>query len=306
MSTTLTANTDPAGEEQHQDRRRTRIAKRVWISVLVLAIVGVGIGALMLLAWMVDETHFDRPSQEFDDFERQVASLPGVDGVDKERWVEAPTFSHPTSWMSVSLDEAGLPGLLEAACSTDYPDPVTWSMLVRTPAGADVSLHAGATDPSAADSGTQCPDFGFDAVALVHELDRVATGLAVQPVIWDNGRFALVALDGGFVQVLPLVEHADELLAAAGLDTDNAVEISSPNLGVVLEPGESEEYLALLTELTELHSVRSFWADPDGSQADGIEKVQIVAPEDEHAAIEDRIRASGLHIADLPVRFIEQ
>ena len=86
-------------------------------------------------------------------------------------------------------------------------------------------------------------------------------------------------LDGGFAQVLPLVEHADELLAAAGLDADSAVEISSANLGVVLGPGESEEYLALLTELTERHSVDSFWADPDGAQADGIEKVQIVAPE---------------------------
>ena len=156
------------------------------LSVFVLAIVGVTIGALVLFAWMVDETHFDRPSQEFDDLERQVAGLPGVDGVDKERWVEAPTFSHPTSWMSVSVDEAGLPALLEAACSTDYPDPVTWSIRVRTPAATDVSFHADATDPTAAGSGTQCPDFGFDAVALIPELDRVAPGLAVQPGIWKR------------------------------------------------------------------------------------------------------------------------
>ncbi|WP_404434002.1 hypothetical protein LG299_05620 [Microbacterium lacus] len=306
MSTTLTANTDRTAEEHHQDLRRTRIVKRVSLSVLVLAIAGVVIGVLVLLAWMVDETHFERPSQEFDDFERQVGSLPGVDGVDKERWVEAPTFSSPTSWMSVSVEESGLPGLLEAACSADYPDPVTWSIRVRTPAATEVSFHADATDSNAAVSQARCPDFGFDGASLVDELDRVAPGLAVQPAIWDNGRFALVVVEGGFTQVLPLVEHANELLAAAGLDADNPVEISSENLGVVLEPGESQEYLALLTELTELHSVRSFWADPDGAQADGIEKVQIVAPDDEHAAIEESIRASGLHLADYPVRFIEQ
>jgi hypothetical protein len=34
--------------------------------------------------------------------------------------------------------------------------------------------------------------------------------------------------------------------------------------------------------------------------------VQIVAPDDQHAAIEEIIRSSRLHIADLPVRFLEQ
>ena len=65
-------------------------------------------------------------------------------------------------------------------------------------------------------------------------------------------------------------------------------------------------YLALLTELAEDRAVSSFWADGGGAQADGIEKVQIVAPDEQHAAIEEIIRSSGLHIADLPVRFLEQ
>ena len=82
--------------------------------------------------------------------------------------------------------------------------------------------------------------------------------------------------------------------------------INSANLGFVLEPGERDAYLALLTELAEHRAVRSYWADGGGTPIDGVEKVQIVAPDEQHAAIEEVIRSSGLHIADLPVRFIEQ
>ena len=145
---------------------------------------------------------------------------------------------------------------------------------------------------------------------LVEELDRVAPGLAVQPTIWENGRLALVALEEemptGFTHLLPLIEHADDLLVAAGLDANGVVEVNAANLGLVLEPGESEAYLALLTELAEGRAVSSYWADDAGTQADGIDKVQIVAPDEQHAAIEEIIRSSGLHIADLPVRFLEQ
>ena len=307
MSTTLTSEPSPVPESQ--DPGRPRRTRRVWVPVLVLAIVGLVTGAVVMLGWMVDETHFDRPSQEFDELETELASLPGVDGVEKERWVEAPTFSNPTSWLSVTVDQAGLPGLLEAACSTDYPDAVTWSVRVRTPAAAEVSLYAAPTALKAAGD-TPCPDFGFDAVHLVDELDRVVPGLAIQPAIWEDDRFALVALEeeipAGFTHLLPLIEHADELLAAAGLDANEAVEINSANLGLVLEPGESDGYIALLTELAVSHAVSSYWADGGGTPIDGIEKVQIVAPDQQHAAIEEAIRSSGLHIADRPLRFLEQ
>jgi hypothetical protein len=126
----------------------------------------------------------------------------------------------------------------------------------------------------------------------------------------DNGRFALVALEeqtqGDYTHQLPLVEHADDLVVAAGLGANEPVDISSMNLGLVLEQGERADYLALLTELAEDHGVSSFWADGSGTPTDGIEKVQIVAPDDERAAIEALIRSSRLHIADLPVSFLEQ
>lgn len=311
MPRTVTTEPSPAPGGEHAGRPPAKITKRVWLSGLVLAIAGFAIGAAVLYGWMIDETHFDRPSQEFDRLETQLEDIPGVVGVATERWVEAPTFSNPTSWVSVTVDEAGFPGLLEAACSTDYPDPVTWSIRVRTPAAAEVSLHSAPTVANSADGDERCPDFGFDAAPLVDELDRAAPGLAIQPSIWENGRFALVVVEeeempAGFIHLLPLIEHADDLLVAAGLDANEAVEINSANLGFVLEPGESDQYLALLTELTEARAVRSYWADGGGTTVDGVEKVQIVAPDQQHAAIEEVIRSSGLHIADLPVRFVGQ
>lgn len=276
----------------------------MWTSALALAVLAIGTGAVVIFGWMVDETHFDRPSAQFDELETQLARLPAVEGVVKERWVEAPTFSGPTSWISVEVDEAGFADVLDLACSTTYPDPVAWSIRVRTPSATEVSLHASPTRTDA-----QCPAFGFDAPRLVDELDRVAPGLAVQPAIWDNGEFALVALEDdmseGFTHLLPVAERADELLDAAGLDGDQVVEINSANLGVVIEPGQGDAYVAMLTELAEDQGVTSFWAD-SGAQADGVDKVQVVAPDGERAAIERIIRASGLPVADLPVRFIEQ
>ena len=309
MSTTLTQGPNPVPEGD-ADRSRKKIVTRVSLSILVLALAGLVFGVIVMFGWMIDETHFDRPTAEFDEFEEHVEALPGVHSVEKERWVEAPTFSNPTSWMSVTVDDAGLPGLLGAACWTDYPDAITWSIHVRTSAHTEVSLHAEPTAPDSAGGDADCPDFGLDATRLVEELDRVAPGVAIQPSIWEEGKLALVVLEEempeGFAPLLPLIERADDLVAAAGLPETDVVEINSTNLGFILEPGESDRYLKLLTELAEDHSVRSYWADGGGTPIDGVEKVQIVAPDEQHAAIRELIRSSQLHIADLPVRFLEQ
>jgi hypothetical protein len=307
MSTELTSESESTPTGQGTDRARPKIPKRVWLPVTILTIGAMATGALIVLGWMVDETHFDRPSAQFDELEAQLEQLPGVDVVQKERWVEAPTFSSPTSWVSVTVDEAALPGLMEAACVTDYPDPVSWSIRVHTPEDAEVSLHV---DPSTTNANQKCPDFGLDAVPLIAALNRAAPGLAVQPAIWENGRFALVAIDEemttGFTPLLPLVENADELRDAAGLGENEAVEVNGSTLTLVIAPGEADVYFAMLTVLSEDHGVTSYWADGGGTPSDGVEKVQIVAPADQHAAIEEVIRSSGLHIADFPLRFIEQ
>ncbi|WP_461473914.1 hypothetical protein [Microbacterium sp. HJ5] len=283
--------------------------RRLWIAAAVVAAIGV-LFALILLGWMADETHFDRPSEAFDDVHAQIEGLPGVESVEKERWVEAPTFADPTSWMSVTVDQAGLPGLIEAACAADYADPISWSIRVRTPAAATVSLHA--TPAARGVDGTlpQCPDFGFDAVRVVEALDRTAPGLAVQPSTWSPGRFVLVAVDEGrpavLADLLPLVEHADDLVAAAGPDMGEFVEINSADLGLVLGPGEGAEYRALLTALVDDHGVTSFWADTDHTGTDEEATVQIVAPAGQRAEIEESIRASSLPVARFTVRFLEQ
>ncbi|KRB36399.1 hypothetical protein [Microbacterium sp. Root180] len=307
MSTTLPSQqgTAPGG-----DRPRATVRRRVWLTVLVVAIVGAVIGGSVVFAWMVDETHFDRPSQEFDQFAAEVESLPGVQSVEKERWVEAPTFSNPTSWMFVTVDRSGLPAVFDAACATDYPDPVSWSFRVQTPASAEVMLHATSAVPDAVSGDGRCPDFGFDAAPLVDELDRVAPGLTIQPIMWDVDKLALVAIEdelpNGFTHLLPLVEHADRLVAAAGVDPNEEVEINSANLGLVFEPRERGAYLALLAELAEDLGVTSFYADGGGAMADGKAIVQVVAPPSQHAAIEDAIQSSGLAVADYPIRFLEQ
>ncbi|MBD8024731.1 hypothetical protein [Microbacterium gallinarum] len=305
MATTLTPEkgTEPDGRRPHR-----KTAARVRVTVLVVALVGLVLAALVLFAWMVNEEHFERPSAEFDELASTIDSLPGVEAVEKERWVEAPTFANPTSWMAVTVDQAGLPGVLDAACATGYPDAVMWSLHVRTPSGADVSVHGDSPSRSAVGSGARCPDFGFDAVEVVDELDRVAPGLAVQPARWDATRFALVegeeAPSAGFTHLLPLVAHAEDLVAAAGLDAGTVVEINSSSLGVAVQPDESDRLLALLTELADEHAVSSFWAD--GRETNTQARVQIVAPEPQHDAIEELVRESDLDIADLPVRFLEQ
>ncbi len=308
MSTTLPSGTPPTREERPADPR-ARIRRGAWLIVLTPGIVGLLVWGLLLFTWTIDETHFDRPSEELDALAAQVDRLPGVSQVQTERWVEAPAFATPTSWLSAVVDAAALPRLLRAACSTAHPEPLTWSLRVLTAADAEVALHA-TSDPARGAGGDRlCLDFGFDAKALVHELDRAAPGLAIQPMVLDDGGLALIALDeeapGGFSRLLPLVEHAPDLIAAAGLDRNIQVEISSADLDVQLAPGESDAYLVLLTRLADDLAVRSFWSIPAGMGQDRVDKVQIVAPADQHTAIEDAVGASGLRIAGAPIGFIE-
>ncbi len=279
---------------------------RVWPWALATGAVVAVLAAGVLFAWTVNETHFDRPSEQFDQFGAEIAGIPGVESVDNERWVEAPTFSHPTSWMSVSVSADGLSGVIEAACASDYADPVTWT--IRVGGAAEVTLNAGPPAPAQSDGARACPDFGFDAVSLVDELGRVAPGLAVQPAVWDDGRFALVALEvpSGFTSVLPLVSNAGRLLEAAGLPATGIVEINSQNLGFTFEPGERDRCVALLTELAEEYGASSFWVTSADASADGTGNVQVVAPAAQHDAIEEAIRSSGLSFARDPVSFLEQ
>jgi hypothetical protein len=72
--------------------------KRVGLWVAALAAVGVVVGTVAMFGWMIDETHFDRPHEGFDRLTAQIESLPGVSIDEKERWVEAPTFSDPPSF----------------------------------------------------------------------------------------------------------------------------------------------------------------------------------------------------------------
>ncbi|MDI6942205.1 hypothetical protein QMO46_01670 [Microbacterium barkeri] len=226
--------------------QRSSAARAIRVSALLLSAIAIVAAGVTLYSWIVNEEHFARPSAAFDALEERIGSLPGVVAVEKERWVEAPTFSQPTSWMRVEVEQSGLRGLLDAACSSDYPDPVSWSVTV--------------------DDGT-------------------ASGLA---------------------DLLPLLGHVDEIAESAGRDRAGSVEVNSPFLAVTIADRESDEYLALLRELVEDHSVTSFWADDSGTRVDGVERVQIAAPTDDRGEIERALRSSGLAIADLPVRFLAQ
>lgn len=282
------------------------MVKRVWLGISALAVAGVGFAALTMFAWMVGETHFDRPDGSFDRLAARLEAMPGVRVDAKERWVEAPTFSDPSSWIQLTVDEAHLAGTLGAACADDYPDPVTWSLRVPTENGSVVSLFSGPPLDGREDA-AGCPDFGFDAAGVVDEVRESLPGVELQPVLWQNGHLVLVVLGGDrgtLSQLLPLVDRSDEVRRAAGLSPAQPVEINSSGLSMSIAPGEKDRYLALLSDLAGKHGVSSFWADDGGTPTDGVEKVQIAAPLNEHAAIEDAIRASGLHIADLPVRFL--
>src|SRR5690606_2167166 len=106
-----------------------------------------------------------------------------------------------------------LPRLLTALCSTAHPDPVTWSLRVQTTGAAAVTLFATSGESGDIAGEGHCLDFGFDAVGLVDGIDRAAPGLAVQPLIPEDSRLMLVALEDeasdGFSHLLPLVEHSE-------------------------------------------------------------------------------------------------
>ena len=286
-----------------------RLRTRAWLAALVVALVAVVLAVGTLVSWTVSETHFDRPTAEFDAFAQRVDELLGVGEVQQERWVEAPLFVDPNSWLGLTVDQEHLPGLLDTVCSWEHTEAVSWSISVSAEAGGETSLHSHTDSSGRALSEDTCPSFGFDAVPLVDELDAVAPGLAVQPAIWDNGRFALVSIaDGseGYLHLLPLVEHSDELLAAASLGADREVEINSTTLGATILPGEQDAYLVLLSELAREHEATDFWADDGGSMIDGDARVQITAPAAQQAAIKSKVGASGLHIAGFPVEFHER
>ena len=60
---------------------------------------------------------------------------------------------------------------------------------------------------------------------------------------------------------------------------------------------------------TDFETGRSFGHENLGQVVevgDGVDKVQVTAPESEHAAVEEALRESGLSIADLPVRFLPE
>jgi hypothetical protein len=295
MSTTYPTEVKPEPDGPRDPRARPRLMKRVWVTTVAVVAAAVVLGAAVVFAWMVDERHFDRPSPEFDALAAQLDALPGVDGVEAERWVEAPTFADPTSSLAISVSTAGLPGVLDAACASDYPDAVTWGFRVQTPGGAEVSLPASpATD--AFGRAKNCPDFGFDAVALVDALDALAPGVSVQASVWQPGTLTVVTLDEGrstgFGHLVPLVERADELVAAAGLGAEGLVAINAPSLDLTLWPGESADYVAFLERLHDL-GVTDYWADGGSPPADGAQKVQMVAPDGMHAAIEQAVRTSA-------------
>ncbi|MFE7843585.1 hypothetical protein ACFUTX_00165 [Microbacterium sp. NPDC057407] len=304
MSTELSPAPVRGIEHGSPPPRRGRRAGLAALVVAIIVLIGVG---LVIFGWMVNETHFNRPSPELEEFATEIDRLPGVASVDTERWVEAPTFSNPTTTVAVAVDRAGLPALLDAACATDYPDGVTWAIRVVTPSSTEVSLHA--SSPPDSEAASRCLDFGFDAAGLIDELGRVGPGLSLQPSIFEPGRLTVVEVEearAGFTHLLPLVAYAPNLLAAAGLAFEDDVEINAATLGVRLSGGEAAEYLALLRELADDRGVTSFWASDATQQTDGVAKVQLVAPALQQTAIERAITSSALPIAAYSIRFIEQ
>ncbi|WP_404446609.1 hypothetical protein LG315_03475 [Microbacterium marinum] len=261
-----------------------------------LAVVGTGV---TLFALMVDETHFDRPDPAFDALAADLAAIDGVSELQRERWVEAPTFADPSANVHAVVDAFAWPDVFALACSPAYPDAVAWSFEIVTPSGARVHV--------AADAAPGCPDLGFDVPTVVGSIDRVAPGRTVQAALWEGERFS-VSMPGvddeGAAALLPLVAEADHLRAAANTASDVPLEIAGPLLGIEIRPGEGPAYHALLTRLLEDHGATGFFAGGAGKPVDGVEKVQISAPEAQHAAITREVAASGLPIATLPVSFL--
>nr|WP_315267044.1 hypothetical protein [Microbacterium lemovicicum] len=265
-----------------------------------VAAAGLALGGTVLLWWAIDETHFSRTDAAFDQLTDTLSAIPGVTLDGSERWVESPTFSDARAWIGATVDESALDAVREAACLSPYPDDVDWALRVSTDGGNAVTLSIG-------EEGTgPCPLVGLDAVPLFDRLDGVVTGLALYANVQADGRLSLLAEEDpadGVGGLLPLVAHAEDLRDAAGMDSTTAVEVGAPSLGVVVAAGEQQRLSAMLSALVDEHGVTRYFAD-DGPQIDGVDKVQVVAPAEEHRAVEARVRDSGLPVADLPVRFL--
>ena len=275
-----------------------------WIrnSVIGLVVVALLGGALVLAGWTVSETHFARPDAGFDREVARLEALPGVRVASAERWVEAPTFAGAQARVDVEVAADDLPGVLAATCDSGYPGPVAWSLVVD--AGASTTVIVDDDVPAA---GSRCLDVGFDVPGIVEAAGTLVPGVDLQPVLREDDSLALVAveLEGGDIAgSLPLVAHADDLRDAAGLTADRTVRIETMTLGITMGPGEHDRWQALVDGLVAEDGVTQLSADDADSQMDGVAKVQVAVPAAAHDAVEARIRASGLSVADLPVRFL--
>lgn len=286
------------------------MTRRWWLPLAAVAATGLAVGGATLFSWTISETPFDRPDPGFDRLTAQIASVPGVEVRESARWVEAPVFLDPTSRLVLDVDEASLPAVLETACSTEYADHVAWTFRVLTDGGNAVSVHGPWEGPGGA---SRCPELDVDPADLLGPLDDVVSGLDLQAAVWDGtdgrtGRLSLLAIEDPEAPdaLLPLVAHAEDLAAAAGVAGDRPIEISGSRISALVQSGEQERYAALLAELLGRHGVTGFFDSSDGTQTDGVDKVQVTAPESEHAAVEEALRESGLSIAALPVRFLPE
>ena len=271
---------------------------RIGIGAAVVGVVVLVGAGVLFYGLMVDETRFGRPSAEFDAARSEIASVEGVEIVYSERWVEAPTFSDPASYISVTVRADALPDLLDRACESTYPDAVSWAIEVDTASETRVSLFS---DPAPG-----CLEIGFDPVPVVAEIDRVAPGLPVQAALMDSGMFTLHTMEDVFEGLVPLVAHAEAVRDAAGLAPRRPVEVAGSRLGVTVGPGEGPAYEELLTLLIADYEVSYFGAASGDTQMDGVDKVQVAAPEQHHAAIEAAIARSSLPLSDLPVAFLPE
>lgn len=281
--------------------RGPSVATLIWIAVAAVAAVVLVLGGV-LFAFMVDETQFARPDDRFDELISDVEDVPTVTIEYSNRWVEAPFFAPAIAWVGVEVERAQLEPLLDRVCASPYPEPVNWTVSVHTDAGSTVTLAG------EAGAGDTCVAFELDTAAFLDEIDRVAPGIQVQPTVWEEGQFALVEMvdaESGLAGLVSLVAEADTLAAAAGFDSARPVEINSMSLGITVWEGESADYATLLTTLMSDYGVSTFWADGGGTPIDGVENVQVTAPTRHLAEIEALIAASGLHIADFPVRLVE-
>jgi len=274
---------------------------RIGIAVAVVGALAAGAAALLVFSWTIHETRFDRPDPAFDALAADVTAVPGVSDVSGQRWVEAPPFLDPSSWMHVTADVSAFDAVRALACENAYPDAVSWSVDLDAAAGTRVSASA------AEERG--CPAFGFDVEPVASEIARVAPGSVVQAAVREPGLFAITSLDGApsdaLSGLLPLVAHADTLREVAGVGRETTVEVSGPQLGVELAPGEGAGYHSLLTALIADHGVTYFSFGGAGTPIDGVERVQVRAPNAQHPAIERLIAGSGLPVASLPVAFLE-